>query len=597
MQELMQRKNIGVMLMIYKLIEGSRNDKNNIIATVLQNRGIQNPNSYLHLDSSVVQDYNDLENMNTAVECFISHYNKRDKIILIPDEDSDGYTSSAMLYLYIKSLDSDYPVEYILHSHPKQHGLANIDLHKFDGAGLAIIADAGTNDANECNKLIEQGIDIIILDHHDANYQDESEEEVNYQTAEHNKAIIVNNQLSPEYSNKDLSGAGIVYRFLQALDEELWEAHADDFLDLCAVGNIADVMDIRNFETRYFINQGIASFKNKFLVALAKAQEYSMHGEITVHNIAWYIAPVINSITRIGSPEERELVFKAMTEQDEMFAYNKRGVGLVDESIYDRAARIAKNAKSRQDKQRDKVFNELRDQADLSEKVVFLESKQATTGLVGLSAMKLADTLKRPVIIVKGITKDGEQILSGSCRNYDGSPIPNLKDLILSTNSFIFCSGHGNAAGLAIKRENVNEAKNKFAELLSLVDFNPTIPCDFVFDVDDLDIGFIQTIDKYSWLWGTGIKEPKVAVENVVICREDIHIQGKNFNSIAFTNNDIKFVKFNMKEDDPLLEWASAWDGDNSDKITINVVGTVGINEFQGVYTPQFIIEDSEIIK
>jgi len=48
--------------MIYKLIEGSQNDKNNIIATVLQNRGIQNPNSYLYLNSSVVQDYNDLEN-------------------------------------------------------------------------------------------------------------------------------------------------------------------------------------------------------------------------------------------------------------------------------------------------------------------------------------------------------------------------------------------------------------------------------------------------------------------------------------------------------------------------------------------------------
>lgn len=595
MQELMQKKNIGVRLMIYKLIEGSQNDKNNIIATVLQNRGIQNPNSYLYLNSSVVQDYNDLENMDTAVECFINHYNKRDKIILIPDEDSDGYTSSAMLYLYIKSLDNDYPVEYILHSHPKQHGLTSIDLHKFDGSGLAIIADAGTNDSSECNKLIKQGIDVIILDHHDANYQDESEDEIDYQTAEYNNAIIVNNQLSPEYSNKDLSGAGIVYRFLQALDEELWESYADDFLDLCAVGNIADVMDIRNFETRYFINQGISNFKNKFLVALAQAQEYSMHGQITVHNIAWYIAPVINSITRIGTLEERELVFRAMIEQDETFTYDKRGIGLVEENIYDRAARIAKNAKSRQDKQRDKVFNELKDQADLNDKVIFLESKQAQSGLVGLSAMKLADTLKHPVIVVKEVIKDGELILSGSCRNYDGSPIPNLKDLILKTNSFIFCSGHGNAAGLAIKRENVDDAKNQFAELLKNVDFNPAIPCDFIFDADELDVGFIQTVERYNWLWGTGIKEPKVAVENIVIYRADIHVQGKNFNSVSFMHNDIKFVQFNMKEDDPLLEWASAWDGEDNDKISIDVVGTVGVNEYQGVYTAQFIIENSNL--
>lgn len=580
--------------MKYELI--GTNDTGNIIETVLHNRGIEDPNTYLHLTNTVVQDYNKLSNIREAVRCFIKHYEAHDKITIMPDEDTDGYTSSAMLYLYIKTLDPNYPVEYIMHSRPKMHGLGSNEYTRIpDDTKLLIIADAGTNDANEFNALIDKGISCLIIDHHDANYQEESEEEINYQTAEYNNAIIVNNQLSPEYHNKDLSGAGVVYRFLQALDEELWENNADNFLDLCCVGNVADVMDIRNFETRYFINQGISNFKNKFLVALAKAQEYSMHGEITVHNIAWYIAPVINSITRIGDLEERELVFRAMIEQDETFAYDKRGVGLIEENIYDRAARIAKNAKSRQDKQRDKVFNELRDQANLNDKVIFLESKQAQSGLVGLSAMKLADTLKHPVIIVKEIIKDGESILSGSCRNYDGSPIPDLKDLILKTNSFIFCSGHGNAAGLAIKPENVDSAKNKFEELLQNVDFNPVIPCDFIFDSDDLDVGFIQTIEQYNWLWGTGIKEPKVAVENIVIYRADIHVQGKNFNSVSFMCNDIKFVQFNMKEDDPLLEWASAWDGEDSDQIILNVVGTVGINEYQGTYTAQFIIESSNL--
>ena len=507
----------------YKLI--GTNDTDNIIETVLHNRGIEDPNAYLHLTNSVVQDYNKLSNIQEAIQCFTKHYEAHNKIVIMPDEDCDGYTSSAMLYLYIKALDPDYPVEYIMHSRPKMHGLGSNEYTRIpDDTKLLIIADAGTNDANEFNALIDKGISCLVIDHHDANYQEESEEEINYQTAEYNNAIIVNNQLSPEYHNKDLSGAGVVYRFLQALDEELWENNADNFLDLCCVGNVADVMDIRNFETRYFINQGISNFKNKFLVALAKAQEYSMHGEITVHNIAWYIAPVINSITRIGALEERELVFRAMIEQDETFAYDKRGVGLVEENIYDRAARIAKNAKSRQDKQRDKVFNELKDQADLNDKVIFLESKQAQSGLVGLSAMKLADTLKHPVIIVKEIIKDGEPILSGSCRNYDGSPIPDLKDLILKTNSFIFCSGHGNAAGLAIKPENVDSAKNKFEELLQNVDFNPAIPCDFVFDADELDAGFIQTIEQYNWLWGTGVKEPKIAVENITIRRADILI-------------------------------------------------------------------------
>ena len=580
--------------MRYELIKNSLNDIDNPIETVLRNRGIENIQQYLDLNDSAVQDYNDLSNMQKAVECFIRHYESQDKIIVMPDSDCDGYTSSAMLYLYIKALNPNYPVEYVMHQRPKTHGLSSKDIEIPEDAKLFIIADAGTNDAKECNELIEKGIDVIILDHHDSNYQEESEEE-NSQTAENNNAIIVNNQLSEEYKNKDLSGAGVVYRFLQAIDAELWEDCADNFLDLCAVGNVADVMDMRSFETRFFVNQGIKSFNNKFLKALAKAQEFSMGGLLSVHNIAWYIAPVINAITRIGTFEERELLFRAMIEQDETFAYDKRGVGLVDESIYDRAARIAKNAKSRQDKQRDKVFNELKDAADLNDKVVILESKIAESGLVGLSAMKLADTIKRPVIIVKAIQRNGETLLSGSCRNFDNSPIPDFKDLILKTNAFEFCSGHGNAAGLAIKPENMTTAKENFANLLREVDFNIPIPCDFVIEIDDLNTEFINEIDQAKWIWGTGVKAPVAAIENITLKRSDIHVQGKNFDSIAFTVDDIKFVQFKMAEDNELLTWVSSWDGEDTDEITLNVVGEVSVSEYKGIYTPQIIIKESII--
>jgi single-stranded-DNA-specific exonuclease len=577
----------------YELI--GNNDTSNIIQTVLQNRGIEDTDTYLNLTQHQTYDYNDLDNIQTAVQCFLQHYEQKNKIVVMPDEDCDGYTSSAMLYLYIKALDPSYPVEYVMHSRPKMHGLSNEEYLKIpQDTKLFIMADGGTNDAFEFNELIKQGIDCIILDHHDSNYQDESEESVS-QSAENNHAIIVNNQLSPNYPNKELSGAGIVYRFLQAVDNELWEDCADTFLDLCAVGNIADLMNVKNFETRYYINQGIENFNNKFLLALAKAQDYSMGGVINIHNVSWYLSPVINSVTRIGSMEERELLFRAMIEQDETFVYDKRGHGLVEENIYDRAARIAKNAKSRQDKQRDKVYDELKDLVDPNDKIVFLESKLAKSGLVGLSAMKIADDAKRPVIIVKEIEKNGEKILAGSCRNFDGSPIGDLKKLILLSNQFEFCSGHGNAAGLAIKEENVDAAIEWFNNYLQTVDFNTPIPCDFVLDINELSPGFIFEIDKYKWLWGTGLKEPKIAVENISVCRKDMRVQGKNFNSVSFVVDDIKFVQFNMSEDNALLEWVSAWDGEDDDVMNLNVVGEVSINSYQGTYTPQVIIKDFQI--
>lgn len=580
--------------MKYKLI-GS-NDTNNIIKTVLENRNIEDSDTYLNLTEQQTYHYNRLSNMQAAVQSFISHYENKDKIVIMPDEDCDGYTSSAMLYLYVKALDPDYPIEYVMHSNPKMHGLNNEEYLRIPkDTKLFIMADGGTNDVFEFNELVNSGIDCIILDHHDANYQDEFEEQCEQMT-EINNAITVNNQLSDDYPNKELSGAGIVYRFLQALDEELWEDCADDYLDLCAVGNIADLMDVRSLETRYFINKGINNFNNKFLNALVKAQEFSMHGQITVHNIAWYISPIINAITRIGTLEERELLFRAMIEQDETFVYDKRGHGLVEENIYDRAARLAKNAKSRQDKQRDKVYNELKDMVKPEDKIIMLESKIAEIGLVGLSAMKLAGDFKRPVIVIKEIEKDGEKVLYGSCRNFDGSPISDLKKLILLADKFEFCSGHGNAAGLAIRPENVSAAKDWFECYLQTVDFNAPIPCDFILNIDELPISLIYEIDKYSWLWGTGLKEPKIAVENIVVKRSDINLQGKNLNSVAFMIDDIKFVQFNMTENNPLLEWVSAWDGGDDDTIKLNIVGEASINEYKGVYTPQIIIQDVEVI-
>jgi single-stranded DNA-specific DHH superfamily exonuclease len=210
--------------------------------------------------------------------------------------------------------------------------------------------------------------------------------------------------------------------------------------------------------------------------------------------------------------------------------------------------------------------------------------------------MKLADTIKRPVIIVKAIRRNGETLLSGSCRNFDNSPIPDFKELILKTNAFEFCSGHGNAAGLAIKPENISTAKENFANLLREVDFNIPIPCDFVIAIDDLNTVFINEIDSAKWIWGTGVKEPIVAIENITIKRSDIHVQGKNSDSVYFMVGAIKFVQFKMAEDHELLEWASSWDGEDTDEITLNVVGEVSVSEYKGTYTPQVIIKESEVI-
>ena len=263
----------------------------------------------------------------------MKHFNNKGKIEILVDEDPDGFCSAAMMYSYIKKMNADYPVNYILHTRAKAHGLDD-DIVISDDTKLLIIPDAGTNDTEQCRELSEKGIDILILDHH------ESEEKNPY-------ALIVNNQMSDNYFNKDFCGAGVVYKFLQALDAETWNEFADDYLDLCALANISDVMDMRSFETRYITNLGLLNITNKCFQALIKAQDYSINGKVNIHNIQWYITPILNGMIRIGLSDEKELLFRAFIEKDEFFEYKKRAtknkpVETIQESIYDRAARLCK---------------------------------------------------------------------------------------------------------------------------------------------------------------------------------------------------------------------------------------------------------------
>lgn len=570
--------------MRYKLIEGSLNDTSAVFDTVLLNRGVIEPRRYLNLTDGCIEDYNNLNNIHEAVECFKKHLDNRDNISILVDCDPDGYTSAAMIYLYIQKEYPDYPVSYIIHQNNKAHGLARMnsgDITIPDGTKLLIIPDAGTNDTEQCNQLIDSGVDVIILDHHEM-------EEV----GKNNRAIIVNNQVSDNYTNKSFSGAGIVYEFLRALDEIEWTTHADECLDLVALAQVSDVMDLRSFPTRYYVNQGFKQIKNNMFKALVEAQDYSMNGKVNPTSVAWYVTPILNAMIRIGSYEERELLFRAFIEDYEEFDYKKRTGDIVKENIYDRAARLCKNTKSRQDKVRDKLYAELESMVDYNDKVSIIVAENTDSGIVGLSAMKLADSIKRPVVVLRDI---GKGILGGSLRNYDNSPIEDLKELLNQTGLFK-AMGHANAAGAEIAKKNLQAAKDILNEQLKDVVYDSSYLCDFVLDFNELDIAFIKEIDNYDWVWCTGIKEPIVAVTDICVARKDIHLQGKNYDSVAFEHDGVKYVMFKMSEDNELLQFASEL-GDDEDYIVFDAVVTCSVNAYGGVLQPQCVIKDINITK
>ena len=580
--------------MKYRLYENGTNDTSNVVMEVLKNRGVCDCNEYLNLTDKVVLPYSYLNNMDEAVDLFINHFERKSKIGVLVDEDVDGFCSASEMYLYIKRLDSDCPVKYIMHQRAKAHGLSD-DIELPDDIELLIIPDAGTNDVEQCKKLNENGIDILILDHH------ESEKDNPF-------ALIVNNQMSERYDNKSLCGAGVVYKFLKALDDRLWNEYADDFLDLFALGNISDVMDMRSYETRYLTDLGLKNIQNKFLKALIKAQEYSMNDIVNIHNIQWYITPVINAIIRIGSIEEKELVFRAFIEEDEFFEYKKRATKnnpaqTIQESIYDRAARFCKNSKQRQDKLRDKGLEKLSNQAKKfcknpnETKILLVDATDVLhEGLTGVVAIKMAENFNKPVILLKRHRNQlGEEVYGGSARNMNNSPIENLKDVINSTN-VIKGQGHANAFGIVdLPIDKKEEATRILNDILKDVEYDATYLVDYIFDIYEVDVNTIMQLSVFDNIICQGIEEPKIAVENIKLNRSEFEIFGKKEDTISFTYNGIKYVQFKCKEGNQLYDFLqNTWD--DNETVTFNIVGKPSINEYNGIRTPQVIILDNDII-
>lgn len=570
--------------MKYELIKGSLNSTNNPLETVLLNRGVLDYQKYLNLSENDIEPYDHLDNIDDAIECFAKHFESHDSIGILVDTDTDGICSATIMAKYIWSYYDNYPVYMIVHQRNKAHGLESQDFNIPSDVKLMIVPDSSSNDIDECQKLIDAGIDIIVLDHH------EKSDSRKY------PGVLINNQISNNYYNKAASGTHVTWDFLRALDDHYWECYASQFIDLVALANIADVMNIKSESTRAAINVGLQNISNKMLKELIRSQDYSMKSRTNPHTIAFCIAPMINAFLRLATFEERELLVRAFCEDEtETFEYIKRGASEpTQETIYEHMARLMTSYRGKQNRSRDKSVKLLLDKAYeyKNDKVVVIDGTQEIDqSLTGLVAIRISEAINKPVLLVR---KRGEE-LAGSGRTFDNCPISDFRELTEQCPYISFAQGHNAAFGTSLLAENLNSVREWFNEKLNSVSMDKVYAVDFIIDAGDCDVGFVQTIDKYQDLWGQGLDEPLVAIENITIARSDIRVQGKNFDSIAFTINDIKYVIFKLSETDPLLEWASSWE-DDGDDITINIVGKVSLSEYKGMYTPQCTIEAYTIL-
>ena len=587
----------------YKLI-AQNPDTNNIKAQILRNRGIEDVTGYLNLGTHVLHDPEllgkpQLDKLWLAIEdAFITG----NKVFILVDTDCDGYCSGAMMYGYLTKYLELENVHYILNKN-KNHGLRPEIVEQLkaeadhDLRGILIIPDAGTNDVEQCKEL-QQWYDIYVIDHHPAEKDDDGND------IENPYAVVINPQTC-DYPNKNLCGAAVVYKVLQYFDGKYGRTWANTYLDLMAVAMVADIMDLRNPESRFLTTRGLMNIENKLLKAVIEKNSYSISNTNNPNaiDIAFYVSPTLNACIRTGSAEEKDNLFRAFLEDDrgQTFKYKPRKSEKnpnpveIDEDFYVHVVRVSINLKSsKQDKVCERELGSIVDflEARKDTKLVVLRKDNFDYELIGVLANKVANTIQKPTIIVKRFEETPEGVLyKGSARNFKNSYVENFKESVLESGLVINAAGHANAFGIEVYGHNVNALIDWFEEKFADQDSTKTFYVDFIFD-GGVPYSVCRDVHEMRALFSNFVEAPFVASTNIEVRAGDIHVlAAKNGNlRFEFTVDDVKYVKFKLPNDDQLLELLDYVSEDEI--ITFNVVGKPNMGYYSGHATPQVIIDD-----
>ena len=544
-----------------------------------------------------LEDFALLDNIMAGAECLEKHIKNKSRIYLVVDSDIDGFTSSAILYNYLMENFEDINIEYHIPD-GKEHGLDTImplleHEQKYD---LIILPDSSSNDYECHKKLNEMGYEILILDHHEAEKYSEN-------------AIVINNQLSKNYPNKSLSGVGVVYKFLQLLDERNGFDSADSFLDMVAVGECGDMMDLNTLENRFISDYGFSHLKNEGLRQLIKLQGYSIFGvkleeitdsfldnaSITPINAAFYIAPLVNALIRVGSSKEKELLFQSFIKGKDIVPSTKRGHKGETETIAEQSARNCYNARNRQNKEKEKALELLDIQISNDclddNKILILNADDidVSNTLTGLCAMGVAAKYKKPVLLGR-VNKEG--YLKGSMRGRGESELKDFRSFLLSSGYMDYVEGHNNAAGFAIKESDISKLYDYANKELANINFNEGFyEADFIVNGN---CSYLNEMIFDLWrgknIYGQNCPEPIIITQNLTIRPDNIKIIGAYKDTVKITFNNTTFMKFKAKE---LIEQLQNYPGG----FIATIVGRPSVNSWNGTETPQILIEDIEINK
>lgn len=502
----------------------------------LSSCGIVDIDAYLNPDSIEYQSPDMYKNMDVAVNLF-NH--AKGSVGIVIDSDLDGACSAAIAYMLCKEYHPD--VEPIIFVHTgKQHGCTDLlpDILAAN-INLLIIPDAGSSEVDACRELYEYGIKVIILDHHIIEQENKHAVVVNPYRADNAPNI-----------NTDISGTGVVEKFACALGS------TQSFKDLVSISLISDICSLRSPENRKYVYDGLTNPTNPFI---KYCLEYCCNRGVNPEGVAFGIAPLANALARSDDQSTKRLFFDAL-------------IGKIEPEA---AVKAMKAVKSKQDYQVKKVVDKLSDGLDTSHKVIIGFGEPENKSYLGLVANKFCGKYNKPTFLLRELNST---TWSGSMR----SPIDLLE--IINESGLAKCQGHSSASGIVLPKANLK----RFARFLDGLDLDvePDIEVAAQIEPNNITHNLANVCVENNILWGKDVNKP---LFHCTLTTPQIYVYRNRSTTVKLVQDGIEFVKFFVSNEE-----ASQFE--SAQGKSIEVVVSLGLNEYNGQIKPQAIIERYEII-
>ncbi len=484
------------------------------LASLLLQRGIKTKEEALDFFEPKIENLHDpflMADMDKAVDRLSRAIINNEKILIYGDYDVDGTSAVALMYSFLSEIiGSEYRnyIEYYIPDRYKEgYGISELGIEYClaNNFTLLISLDCGIKANDKIDYAQEKGIDVIICDHH-----------LEGDTLPKAIAILDPKRKGCNYPYKELSGCGVGFKFIQGycqhfeLPDQLWLSK----IDLVAISIASDIVAITG-ENRIlayygliiinrFPRMGVKSIleQAKIKVVRDPNEETIFSRQISISDLVFFVGPRINAAGRIKTGRES---VKLLVCDDE-----------------DKSKDIGENINNQNDARREldkkateEAINHILTSEEFKERrSIVIYNPGWNKGIIGIVASRLVEEFYKPIIV---ITDSPDGLITGSARSikefniYDG--IDYCADLLEHF------GGHKFAAGLSLKKENLDRFIEKFEEyVVANIQEEPLTPellVDLELDLSEINNSFVSNLKKFA-PYGPGNMAPTFLSKHVI---------------------------------------------------------------------------------